>query len=510
MSPKTRTAALAATAGAFTLALCVRITVPFDRHQEWVSIVFASFARNHNDLGYGTTRLGLVHLTPGQREAFSDPREFLYPNRPFLPALAISVLFRVAGPSDAVFRLGMIAVAVGSLLLFAALARRLLPRPWDLAATAAFAFNPMFAWFSLLAVHLAYALFFLLAAWLFALRHEVSGRRRDAAAMIAAAFLACLCDWPGHVGSGALGLWQLLRGRKAIAAGLVATAVGAFGLHLLHLLWLDPSGRVVARFFSAPGERMALQGGVVGFAVGEAREVLLYFTVGLVAAAGVGIRVLWRERRDPRASAVLVLALLGLDELVFLQWAHVHDFLTFTLAPFVALAAAKGFGALRRRPAAVALAALQAAWVLGDRLTKRGGYEVSVEAGRAIRERTVPGERILIACDSRPMVASYYSERHTAGIEVYRGSLHVHDAAARTPVPTTEALERYLEEHGGDYDWIVTADPGRVTALEFFRRSQGLLPRFWIFPEEHPLRRLLARKAVLRADHGAFVFYRMR
>src|SRR5205823_8080940 len=99
----------------------------------------------------------------------------------------------------------------------------------------------------------------------------------------------------------------------------------------LHLYLVDPDrGPLVRRFFAAGAQRSA-QGlpNPLAFGVGELRELGLYFTIGMAVLAVVGMR------RLPRR--VWLLALLGLDEVLFMRWAHVHDYLTYPLVAFAAL-----------------------------------------------------------------------------------------------------------------------------------------------------------------------------
>src|SRR6185369_2292867 len=133
----------------------------------------------------------------------------------------------------------------------------------------------------------------------------------------------------------------------------------------------------------------------VAFGLGELRELGLYFTGGLLLLAAVGARTLPRR--------IWLLAILGLDEVLFMRWAHVHDYLTYPLVPFFALAATKGVETLwTTRPrklaagALLALAAVQSLAVTFNRLIREGAYEVTYRAGLAIRETTGDRDRILL------------------------------------------------------------------------------------------------------------------
>src|SRR5262245_23246158 len=95
---------------AFAGVLLTNLTIPFVRHQEIVALDYAAWARSHLELGYGGTRLGHVAVLGSERDFGPPTPESYYPNRPFLSTFVLSLAFRVAGESEAVFRLCMIAL----------------------------------------------------------------------------------------------------------------------------------------------------------------------------------------------------------------------------------------------------------------------------------------------------------------------------------------------------------------------------------------------------------------
>lgn len=491
----------AAVAVLFAGGLFINIGRPFLRHREGVGAAYATWARNHLRLGYGQTRLASYEISAPDPSVYANWRDYCYPNRPFLSVLITSFWFLVFGDGESVLRLSLIVAALGGLFAFVKLAERLLDRRWVGLAAALFALNPMFWYFSVVAVHLVYALTFSLAAWACWVRWEEQRRFRILTFVFL--FLACESDWPGFYATLSIAIDAALQKRRRLAVGLFAVGVGVFVLHLLHLWAIDRT--LIRRLLSAGVERSA-QGlpGPVDFVKGEVRELGLYFTVGLGALALAGIR------RLPRR--VWLLALLGLDELLFMRWAHVHDYLSYPLAPFFALAAARGVETLwttTPRKIAVAallgLAALQSLWITGDRLTREGAYEVTYRAGLAIREGTRPDDRVLITIADQRQFMPYYADRYTAGIEPGE-PLMVHPSGPRFPATGVEDLERYFP----DYTVVLVGDPDRAATEIAFFKGKRAPAEFSFLDPDHPLRKKLEAQAVSKELRGAFVLYRLR
>ncbi|HLY11531.1 MAG TPA: glycosyltransferase family 39 protein [Planctomycetota bacterium] len=500
-----RRIAIAAVPILFAAALLYRIDAPFLRHRESVPAYFANAARNHVRLGLGQTRLGMIEISSPDPDVYPNWRAYFYPNRPFVSALVTSGWFRLFGVSEAVMRLSLIAASLGALFAFLKLVERLIDPKWAPLALAFFALNPLFWYFSIIAVHLVYALAFSLAAWACWVRWDESRRSRILMGVFLG--LACESDWPGYYAAISIGVDALLSHRRRIAAGVALLAAASFALHLLHLLWIDPEHGPLIRRFLAAGAGRSVQGlpGPLAFLVSQGREAALYFTVGMIVLAGVGVR------RLPRR--VWLLAILGLDELVFSRWAHVHDFLQYSLTPFVAAAAAVGVESLwtsasRKAVASalIVLAALQSVWITGDRLTRRGANEVLYRAGVAIRERTAPRDRVLITVADERQFTPYYADRYTAGVEPEESVLMVHPSGVHVPVAGVEDLAAHFH----DFSVVLVGDPdGAAKEIGFFR-GQKPPESFRFLEATHPLRRSLETLATSKETHGAFVLYRLR
>jgi hypothetical protein len=225
----------------------------------------------------------------------------------------------------------------------------------------------------------------------------------------------------------------------------------------------------------------------------------------LLLLAAAGFRTLPRR--------VWLLALLGLDEVLFMRWAHVHDYLTYPLVPFFALAATKGIETLwTTRPrklaagALLALAGAQSVWITSNRLTREGAYEVNYRAGLAIREGTAPQDKVLITIADERQFTPYYADRYTAGVEPGEPNLMVHPSGGRFPVAAVEDLDRYF----GDYSVVLVGDPERAASEIRFFKGQRPPSEFRFLDPAHPLRAKLEATARSKETRGAFVLYRLR
>ncbi len=494
-------------AGLFAAPHLATVSGPFLRHREGILAQYGIMARNQVRLGWSETRLGLYEVSAPDVSVYGDWRRYEYPNRPFLSVFLTSLWFAAFGDGEAVIRLSLLAAALGTMAGFWALARRMLGDRWAIVALAAFAFNPMFWYFSGVAVHLVYALCFSVAAWACWIRRD--DHRRYRIATFAFLALACLSDWPGCFAALSIAADAWLSRRRLQAAALLGTAAACFGLHLLHLLWIDPEGGpLVRRFLAAGGERTALGlSSLPAYALGEAREAGLYFTLGGIVLAAIGLR------RLPQSGWLL--ALLGLEEVVFMHWAHVHDFLSYSLAPFLAIAAARGVERLWTAPSKgrwaagvlLALAAAQSAWVTGDRLTRRGAYEVQHRAGLAIRSVARPRDKVLLTISDLRQYTPYYADRYTAGIEPGDPPrLMVHPSGGGIPVKGVEDLR----EHAAGFDLVLVGDAD--LAAKSFPSFGGKPPpeAFGFLRSDDPLRQELEWRASSREAHGAFILYRVR
>lgn len=500
-----RVPCLAVVQTVFAGGLLINIGAPFLRHHESVDTQYATMARNQVRLGYRATRLGSYTISAPDERVYSDWRLYVYPNRPPLSVFVTSLWFRVFGDAEWVLRLSLIAVGLGTLTAFAALARKLLTERWKGIALAAFAFFPIFWYFTVVAVHLAYALCFSVSAWACWVRWEEARRYRVLAFLFL--FLACESDWPGYFAVLSVSADACFRKRWLVAGGFLGMSVACFGLHLLHIYWIDPEHGPMVRIFLRGGwDRSAEWRPSLGaYAKSQTREVGLYFTAGAVLLAAVGARRLSRQ--------MWLLGFLGLDEVVFSAWAHHHDYLTYSLTPFFAVAVAKGVEALWTTKcrkaiagALLAMAALQSIWITGDRLIRQGASEASYLAATAIHETAKPLDRVLITIADERLFIPYYADRYTAGLEREGAELVVHWGRRGPVVERVEDLERYFP----DFSMVLVGDPDAAAReIRFFRGARPPAGFRFLAPD-HSLRARLESIAISKEKRGAFILYRLR
>lgn len=320
---------------------------PFLRHHEANGTEFSKHARNHLKFGLGVTKGLMLDVSGPRLDAYEDYRRHFYSHHPPLSALLLAGAFAWAGDEEAVFRLFLAGWSILALILFRRAAARLLPNPWDRTATLLFAALPSFVFYSVVTCLHVIALVGILCGLLGYLRWRDGGRPVDFALLVAGQAFACWSSWEGYYLAPvvlAAHLWDR-RPRTAPVAALLGVNAALFGLYLLHLTWADPSGWAIRSFLSAGLSRSTAAGPpVVPYLAGEIRELVLMFTVpAVVLAAGGWISILRGKRTD---GVILTTPLLGLHEVVFARLAANHEYYSYFLGVFFALAGANGLAKL--------------------------------------------------------------------------------------------------------------------------------------------------------------------
>jgi len=468
--------------GVLVLIQSVGIGRPFLRQHESVGTEFSKHARNHLKFGLARTRGLRLDVSGPSLEAYSDYRRYFYPDHPPLPALILAGVYSIFGSREVVYRTTLIVFSVLSVLLFRRIARRLLPDPYDRAASAGFALLPMFAYYSVVTCLQVTALTGILAGFLSYLRWREGGGRWNYLGLLGSNLFACLCAWPGyylalvllvaHPRKGGQGFWKV--------ALLLPFNLCLFGLYLGWLATVDPSGLDPLRhLLRAALSRSSLQGpSLPRWIWGEGREIALMFTVPAVLLTGVGMARGFRQSPPESFRPVAALALLGLDEILFAQAAACHEYYSYYLAPFLALSAGQGLAFLSSRlrtgriivlgGAAVFFAA-QSAWVLNNRLRREGGYEFYQKLGLSLSEATEPRDRILLLTDDLRFYTPYYGDRYVLWYD--RRHRRLQEEYSGDPVEGVDgpALRDFIAGHAGSFQYVVTADP------EGIRRNVGFL-----------------------------------
>jgi hypothetical protein len=218
-----------------------------------------------------------------------------------------------------------------------------------------------------------------------------------------------------------------------------------------------------------------------------------------------------------RRASWMWLAFLGLDEILFARLAVDHDYMTYPLVPVAAIAAASGGAWLWRSRAGkvatvvlLAVAGVQAGYVIHDRQTREGAYEVQWRLAREIREGTRPRDRILLVVPDIKQYTPFYAERYVASTEPGLGYLCVHPTGWREPLDgSAESWCDYLARRGRQYDVVVVGlrDAARREIRYLRGASDEMLERFGFYPTDHPVHQAAASIAVRAEDRGPVRFY---
>lgn len=514
---------------ALVLLQGVGLTRPFLRQHESNGTEFGKHARNHLKFGLGKT-FGLMLDVSGPRlDAYGDYRAHYYSNHPPLSSWLLALAFAVFGVSEATFRSLLIALSVVALLLFRRLAARILEAPYDRVATVCFALLPTFVFYSIVTCLHVVALVGVLASLLAYLRWVESPRAGRYAAIVGAIFFACYSSWEGYYAAPALvvaHLWSRRPKRGAVLA-LLGVNLAIFGVYLLHLWAADPvRGEPLKSLLAAGSSRSALSGvRLVPYVLGEARELLLMFTVPALALAGVWMLGLLRAPRREADGLIAGSLCLGFHEVVFATLAAQHEYYSYFLVIPVALGAAAGLQRLRERLAArsvrLSLAATglaaaaflgQTAWQLPRRLGREGGYEFYYRLGVALRDAVAPDEKVLVLTDNIPFYTPFYGDRYALWYDAPHRVLMAENTGPRRTDVGEEEILRLLRDNPDRLDWAVTADKASVGPEVAWLRSldDRTLEAFGVETRPTPRRELLEQRYGPARAVGGFLFWDLR
>jgi uncharacterized protein YegP (UPF0339 family) len=140
--------------------------------------------------------------------------------------------------------------------------------------------------------------------------------------------------------------------------------------------------------------------------------------------------------------------------------------------------------------ALLGLAAVQALWVTGVRLTGEGAYEICYRAGLAIREAARSDDRVLITVADERQFTPYYADRFSGGVEPGEPALMIHPSGGRYPAATVDELERYFP----DFTLVLVGDPDRAASEIAFFMGKRPSEEFRFLGPEHPLSREYRRR----------------
>lgn len=527
MTPGKREALmLGALLATVALIQSVHITRPFLRHHESVGTEIGKHARNHLKFGLSKT-LGLrVDVSGPSLEPYGDPRRFIYPNHPPLPVLVVTAAFALFGSSEVVFRSVLIVASLISVVLARRLAARLVPPPWDWAATVLFALQPMFLYYSIVTALQVLGMIGILSALTFYLRWCESARRQEFAGLMVSIAFACACAWSGyyivlvllaaHVGN------RLPR-RNAVGL-LVAWNVALFGLYLLYLrLASPPEATLVGKLLESASSRSSLGGPpLFRYLIGEGRKVALMMTIPAIVLAVGWLVLTLREGFNRQDRFIAGLALLGLDEVAFSRLASEHEYWSYPLVLFFAMAGGAGLAKMAawlraRGPsrvvpvagAAMALFLAQSALMLHRRLTTEGGYEFYFRLGTAVRETVRPDARVLLLTDDIPFYTPYYAPVFMQWYDAPRQELIMENWGPRQTGFSEDDLRSLLNRKPSAFDVAVTAEKDTVVPHVAFLRglTDTQLEAFGVETHRTARREFLERRFGPPREHGGFLFW---
>lgn len=505
------------------IVLSLRLAAPFETDLEEGLAQYGLYARNYVKHGMAVSGGAPLNLA-GPLEAYPSLREQIYSHRPPVVSLLMGAAAAVFGLHEAVLRGVCVAASLLALCLFRAVGARLVGPGQALIATALLAALPIFSYYAVAVVHPVFGLVGALSIYLLYLRWREKPDGTRLAFLLAGTFFACFLDWPAFFGAGAVGLLHAVAGGRPrwIATSVWGCAVGAFGTFLGYLYLLDPEHMRPLKMLLLSGAGHGEPIPILEYLKTEAREVGVHFTVAGVVTAALGLPGL-SPRRDFRHAALLSLAFLGADEVLFMNMCWWHSYLTFPLGPVVALLAVRGLQRLSVSPAGRAVAAvlltglvLQSAYVLHRRTTFVGRNEVTRELGRALQRHTAPGERSLVRVNHDVHLRSWYADRAVVTYAEPTRRLQTHYVNPSEEGVDDDVLIRRLSGKERPYHWFVTSTAALAAGrLDWIRRLAGddafLRRYFWIEagPGETPLLAFLRSRFPVHERDG-FLFADLR
>jgi hypothetical protein len=320
----------------------------------WLGAMYGSTARNLARAGFRELHF-LPHTGNGPLR-FGDVTPFLH-HPPFLSNL-LGLSYRLFGVSEGSTRLFPALAYLAGIVVFFFVARRLLGSRFGALAAFVFAALPMTAIFGGLVNFEPFVFFGQQATYLFYLRHRASGRTADLALMIAFFIAAIFADWFGVFAIVPIGLHALFARPRARARVPVALAVaGAAALAAIFAFYERAWPGAIDILFRAARHRTsnvvsdysnATYTAVTWLATQADYFLEFYRPAGLLLAAG-GLFAGALSRLAPRRRAALhaaLLAAMGLAPvIIFRQASFQHCFLSFQVAPALALFVAIFFAA---------------------------------------------------------------------------------------------------------------------------------------------------------------------
>jgi hypothetical protein len=316
-------------------------------HQGYNGAIRSGIARHYREHGLIATGGRPIKNT----FSIADPKNAtVHWHHPPLVNLLVAGSFAIFGESEAAARAVPIAASLASFWLIFLLVRRRYGRAAALVSVAVFALLPMQVEYGKMVNYEPLVTCFVLLSLYFLdrLRHAGGGIGAYAG-MVAAACLACACDWPGFLFAAALGIEAIARApRKPIA--LLAVGVTAAAWLVFVWSWLDSTAQGrgltwLAEFRVGADTPQGTFEALLEKTHGRLKLFFGWITV-ITAAAWIVYEAVRRRRLDQVVGAFLPMT--AIYFCVFRQGAVMHLFFYYYLVPVFAVAAGVGVVELAR------------------------------------------------------------------------------------------------------------------------------------------------------------------
>lgn len=511
------------------------ITMPFVRHRESSMTEQAKLARNFNKFGLATLKFGPLDVSGPSLENYDNWRQYYLSNRQVLPLMIFAGDFAVFGVNEWSMRLVLILVGIGSIMTFYFISRRLLPPVlgeradiFVLVAVAAYTLNTSFWYFSTVANVYSMTLLAIQGCLLCYLRWITLPTRWRFLTVAITFFIACNVGWPAYY----LGVVFAVHSMFILKRGFLHSStflllpICFFCVHLLHIYLLDTAGgSIISRMGGIVLERSSLAGpGFFEYITGEGREIALYFGLAVCFFSVVGV---WKCLKSPgrEASLILLLILVGLEEVLFARWAHNHDYFSYVLNPFFALTATVGVslvcalfqGKFLEKcivPLFLLLEIAQSTYFTHSRYTRVGAYRFYYELAGAMNSVTSSSDRILVLTDNLQLYTPFYSDRYTVTYSWKDKTLSAECRVLLQGNVGNQELIDVIRKNKFKMNWIVIADWEYSRLNQSFLRSlpDSLLPDFGVLRSDSEIvtcLKELTRLGVLSEKKcNGFIFFK--
>ena len=342
-----------------------------DDHRGWGGSFYGNIARNYLKFGYAETKAAPVcSVNP------PDSSHFLYYlNHPPMTGWLVSLSFRVLGYHTWAARLVAVLCSMGSLAFFFVMARKFWGTDAALIALAVAAAIPIAAFYgSYVDVQGPIPMFFIMLTLYLYLRFNEAGTWGRFLLVLAAFFLAVLCDWPAYLlvpilaihhffSRGGTEPAQKRKWRILLLPLLACAMVAGFVLYCNWVRYGQASFNLDSMLanFRLRSFSGAVEGSERSYTLGDwfARiydHLFLMYTLPVLLLAGLGLALyvfgITSGRLRNGAGFLAVLFVFGVSYiLLFPQGAYVHDYWGYYAYPAVAIFATIPFQIMRRTAA---------------------------------------------------------------------------------------------------------------------------------------------------------------